>query len=113
MHRYEYFNLSVSSVKINFGVLDAVAGLDTEQLYNRALQEKVPYYKWHEWLLDIVKAWCDITKFKSHSPKLGANSHPDGAEDSTYKVVSNGTPRTHTEQSKHNRQNDATRRTLF
>lgn len=62
---YEFFNLSVSSVKLKFGVMDAVQGLDAEQLYHKVTQERVPYYQWHDWLVDIVDAWCTVTQFSA------------------------------------------------
>jgi hypothetical protein len=62
---YEYFNLSVLSVKLKFRVMDTVVGLEPDLLYKKATQENIPYYQWHEWLVDVVEAWCKITQFSA------------------------------------------------
>ena len=46
----DYFTLVTSSVKLNSPYIDAICTIQTKDLYQMALEQNVPFHKWHYWV---------------------------------------------------------------
>lgn len=46
----DYFTLVTSSVKLNSPYMDTVCTISTKDLYSLALEQNIPFHKWHSWV---------------------------------------------------------------
>jgi len=46
---FEYFQLTVQAAKLNSPYKDKISRIRLKQLYGQAMQENVPFNKWHDW----------------------------------------------------------------
>jgi len=46
----EYFTLTTQAIKLNSPFMDTICTIPTQNLYQKALQERVPFHKWHLWI---------------------------------------------------------------
>lgn len=50
----EFFTLTCQAIKLNSPQMNTVCTIDTMELYNRALQMNVPFFKWQSWIEDFI-----------------------------------------------------------
>ena len=67
----EFFTLTCQSVKLNSPHMNLIAMINTDQLYNKALEAAVPYFKYSSWIESTVSKEViqQLFKTKQNDPK--------------------------------------------
>lgn len=54
----EFFKMIVLAVKVNYPEMDRVCLLDSDEMYQKAKDEKVPFYKFYDWIKEELDTQC-------------------------------------------------------
>lgn len=67
----EYFKMVCFSYKVSCPQMDKICLFNNEEFYQKAKEENVPFYKYHDWVKnEFDKKWLDMLISKANSQKV-------------------------------------------
>lgn len=67
----EFFTLTLQSVKLNSPHMNIICMINKDTLYEKALKEGVPFFKWYEWIENTINKEVLTKIIKDKKPQAG------------------------------------------